>query len=252
MIEIRNITKSYTKGIPIIEDISFSVHSNEICCILGKNGVGKSTILNIVAQLVRQSSGQILINNREVSGRATLVDLGIGILSQFDNLIDQITGYQYLEFQCLIFNIPSAEFKNRIATLAEYFFEHTDDIHKRISGFSSGMRMKLRIMALFIHRPRILILDEPFSHLDPFSAEKFVALLNEYKTMNHNVVLISSHDLLYVEKIASRICVLHDKTMVFNGSIDEFTKDKQIHMGQKLFDLVGEKQTSTENIAWLW
>lgn len=252
MIDIKCITKAYSRGNPIIEDISILVKQNEICCLLGKNGSGKSTTLNIVAQLVKQNSGQVIINSKEISDSEALIDLGVGMLSQFDNLIDQISGYQYLEFQGLLFKIQPSERENRIRTLTEYFFDDMADIYKQISGYSSGMRMKLRIIALLMHRPSILILDEPFSHLDPFSAEKLVVLLNEYKTMNDNLALISSHDLLYVEKVASRICVLHDRTLVFNGSIDEFTKDNQIQMGQKLFELVGEKQMSTENISWLW
>lgn len=252
MIELRNISKSYNRDKPVIVDISLSVLPNEICCLLGKNGVGKSTILNIVLQLVRQSSGQVLINNSEVSGSSCLIDLGVGMLSQFDNLIDEITGYQYLEFQCILFGIASQERRKRIDTLVEYFFEYSDDIYKKISGFSFGMRMKLRLIAIFIHKPSILILDEPFSHLDPFSAEKLINLLNEYKTIRRNTVLLSSHDLLHVEKIASKIVVLHNKSLVFNGTLSEFTKDKQVQIGEKLFDLVEEKHISTKNISWLW
>jgi ABC-2 type transport system ATP-binding protein len=251
MIEVIHIAKEYTKGKPVIEDISFRVAVNQVCCLLGKNGAGKSTIINIISQVIPQSKGEVLINGKAVTRRTVLAKEGVGIVSQFDYLIDQLTGYQYLKFQCLLLKIDPATTRQRIESLTDFFFETPGDIFRPIASYSTGMRMKIRIITALLHKPGILVLDEPFANLDPVNAEKLTAFISEFAAIDSHLVLISSHDLLYVDKIATQICVLHERRIVFDGSKNEFTRDGSIPLDQTFFQYVDAKPSSMQNISWL-
>jgi len=251
MIEVKNISKEYTKGKPVIEDVSFSVAVNQVCCLLGKNGAGKSTIINVISQAIRQSKGEVVINGKTVNRRTVMAKEGVGIVSQFDYLIDQLTGYQYLKFQCLLLKLDPATTRQRIESLAEFFFDTPGEIFRPIASYSTGMRMKIRIISALLHKPGILVLDEPFANLDPVNAERLTAFLSEFAAIDSHLVLISSHDLLYVDKIATRICVLHEKRIVFEGTKSEFTKDGSMPLDQVFFQYVDAKPSSMQNINWL-
>jgi ABC-2 type transport system ATP-binding protein len=252
MIDIINISKSYKKNTYVLEDVSLRVGPNSICCLLGKNGAGKSTLINIISRTIKEDKGEVLIKGKKIGTATWLIRKGIGLVNQFDYLIDQLSGRQYLNFQCLLFKIPATERDIRIRTLSEYFFDGTEDLSKLISSYSSGMRMKLRIIACLIHKPSILLLDEPFAHLDPVSSGKLVILLNEFREKDSNTVLVSSHDLLYVEKIATQICVINNARVVFDGTRDEFTRNNSRDIDKMLIEVLDQKQISTKDISWLF
>lgn len=249
VIKVVDISKAYKNK--ILDKINLTVEPGNICCVLGKNGVGKSTLLGIITQTTKQDSGEIIINNRVFNGSSTSVKEKMGILSQNDDLINPLTGWQFLQFQCLIFGMQQATINERIKSLAAYFFEDSEDILKSISSYSSGMRMKLKIIASLIHNPKILILDEPFASLDPIAAEKLVVLLNQFINKGDKVVLISSHDLMYVEKIASQICVLENKKVAFDGSKDDFTRRNTSSLDKTLLALINTEVICTESLGWL-
>lgn len=251
MIEVRHVFKEYDKGKAVLEDISFRVDDNQICCLLGKNGAGKSTIINILTQVVRQDRGEVLLRGKAVDARTVLAREGVGIVSQFDYLIDQLTGYQYLKFQCLLHQLDRETTRRRIASLTDFFFETPGEIHQPISSFSTGMRMKTRIISALLHKPAILLLDEPFANLDPVNAEKLTAFLGEFARTESHLVLVSSHDLLYVDKIATQVCVLHERRVAFEGGKDEFTRNGTVPLEQVFFQYVDAKPSSLENIGWL-
>ncbi len=249
--KILNISKSYKKNTRVLDDINLTVYENQLVCLLGRNGAGKSTLLNIISQIIPQDSGSIIINGTIFNQNSIFIKEKIGVLSQFDFLINELTGYQYLKFQCLLFNIPERVASIRIESLVEYFFDDINDIHKYIVSFSAGMRVKLNIISILMHDPKILLLDEPFSNLDPIAAQKFVLLLNKFVAKNNNRVLLSSHDLLYVNMCATNICVLDNSKLIFNGTKDEFTKDDLNKIDEALIDLITPEEFYTTGINWL-
>lgn len=113
------------------------------------------------------------------------------------------------------------------------------------------MKMKLKIMASLLHAPQILIMDEPFANLDPEASEKLIVLLSRFVQKDNNTVLISSHDLMYVEKIAAQICVLHDTHLVFDGSKTAFTENNGGEIDKSLFEMTGTKEANIQEIKWL-
>ena len=251
MLELKHISKAYSKGKPVLEDVSFRVAVNQVCCLLGKNGAGKSTIINIIAQAIRQSEGEVIINGEVIMPRTVLARLGVGVVSQLDYLIDQLTGYQYLKFQCLLLKLDAETTRLRIESLVNFFFETPDDIFRPIASYSTGMRMKIRIITALLGKPGLLVLDEPYSNLDPVNAEKLTFFLSEFAAIDSHAVLISSHDLLYVDKIATRICVLHEQSLAFDGSKAEFTGNGMVPLDQVFFQYVDAKPSSMQPVNWL-
>jgi len=252
MIQIINLNKTYNKNQQVLENINIDILPNQICCLLGKNGAGKSTIINIIAQITKQDEGSILINGTSVNQNTVLVQKNIGIVPYTDFLINELTGYQYLQLQCIIYKINKAETAIRIQTLANFFLDAPSDLHKYIKSYSAGLRMKIKIMASLLHKPQVLIMDEPFANLDPYSAENICKFLKEFAQQNKNLVFVVSHDLLYVDMIATQICVLENKTIVFNGTKAEFTNNNLHSLSNKFLAHTVNKTANSEVLNWLY
>lgn len=252
MIIVNKLSKGYKKKKVVIDNISFEIKSNSISFLLGKNGAGKSTLIELIASIIKPDSGEIHINNRKV-GKAKnfLINQQIGIVSQHDYLINQITGYEYLTLRGLVFKIPKLEIKHKINELADFFFDDSLDIHKVISSLSLGSRMKIRIMSALLTNPQILILDEPFANLDPFYSEKLCGIIKMFAAINDNLVLISSHDLLFADRIATDILVLDNHNLAFKGTKEEFTKNGLAKIDKSLFEILKTNLNSKETISWL-
>jgi ABC-type multidrug transport system ATPase subunit len=116
--------------------------------------------------------------------------------------------------------------------------------------FSTGMKKKIAFCAAVIHTPSILILDEPFSGLDPLVANQMVQFLQKYKREDRTI-LISSHDLTYVEKIATHIGVLDNKELVFNSSIKDFTENGENHLDAALLSILKPNDSQLDNLDWI-
>ncbi|WP_031528292.1 ABC transporter ATP-binding protein [Dyadobacter crusticola] len=249
MIEILDVSKAYKHK--VLDSININVSPNNICCLLGKNGAGKSTLLNIITQNVIQDSGVIKINSQTYSTNETEISKIIGAVTNYSDLITELTGYQYLVFRGLTFGLTKSVLAERIGSLSEYLFDNHEDIHKIIASYSTGMQMKLKIISSMLHNPQILILDEPFSNLDPVAADKLMTLLKNFARKQNNLILISSHDLAYVDKIASQICVLHESRIVFNGTREEFTSNDSKDISATLLGLINPERKSLEQLDWL-
>jgi ABC-type multidrug transport system ATPase subunit len=215
---------------------------------LGRNGAGKTTLLNCLIDLVEPDSGQFLLNGETLTGeRQPLKDV-LGILSDAVPPVPEFTGYDYLKFVSLIYRIDDATFKKRTKELISFFFDEEKILNKRISQYSTGMTKKICLCATILHTPDLLILDEPFAGLDPVAAQQLIAFLEAYRNSNR-IILIASHDLSYLQKIANRILVLDDTQIKYDGSLDGFTSQGTKVIDEALFELLAPK---TKEISFDW
>ncbi len=249
MIQINNITKTYGKT-TVIENLSLSIEAGQVYALLGKNGVGKSTLINMIIDLVQLDNGSITILNEDSVELDKSFKSKIGVLSEDIGLIEEINAFEFLNFIGKIYKLPKDILTKRINDLFEFFFENECELKKNIKGYSTGMKKKLAFCAAIIHTPEILILDEPFSGLDPFVANQMILFLKKYQRKDR-VILISSHDLNYVEKIATHIGVLDNKALQFNASIQEFTENGINHLDSALLKVIQPNTSELENIDWL-
>ncbi|WP_299758026.1 ABC transporter ATP-binding protein [uncultured Pontibacter sp.] len=248
-IEITGLSKTFGKK-QVLQELNLTVESGQIYCLLGKNGVGKSTFLNCILDLVQPDSGSISLFGKDYHQHQLEVKQNLGALCEDNPLIEEFTGMEYLSFVAKLYKLPVAEAEQRISSLVNYFFTDKESLHKNVAGYSTGMKKKVGIAAAMLHKPQVLILDEPFTGLDPIAAQLLVQLIRSYRNANR-VILISSHDLNYVEKIATHIGVLNDGQLMYNGSVQEFTMNGSNLIDQALFQLLLPHHNAETNLDWM-
>ena len=249
MISIKNLSKSYNKK-AVIDSLNLELNRGMVYALLGKNGAGKSTLINIIMDIISASGGSILIKDIPHDKISMEQKSKMGFIGENLAIIEELSGLDFLKFIGKIHGISSDVLAKRINDLTSYFFENDDDIHKSISAYSTGMRKKIAFCAAVIHTPEILILDEPFSGLDPLVANQMVAFLHQYKT-DERLIFISSHDLNYVEKIATHIAVLDNEQLVFNASMEDFTQNGLNTLDNALLKILKPNDSELSKIDWL-
>lgn len=218
VLKISDISKAYDRKNKVLTNVNMEISPKECHSLIGKNGAGKSTLINIIIDLVEADSGQVEIfsNKNEVSGNYKKY---IGVLPELNPLIEEFNLRDYLEYVGLIYRLDEQLIKRRSDYLIDYFFDEEQIGSKVIGEFSKGMKLKAGICAALINKPKVLILDEPFEGLDIFSAKNLVTFLNDYRDKG-NAILVSSHDMLFIEKISTNISVIK-QTEVFNYTVAE-------------------------------
>jgi len=244
-VEIKNISKKYKMKM-VLDKISLTIAPGTIYGVLGKNGVGKTTLINILTGFVLPEEGSIKFGGKNFSNE---IKKSIGLVSESNCLIEELTGIEYLNFIANLYKIESDEVLERIEFLTSYFFDDKNELQKYISSYSTGMKKKLKICTALLNKPRILILDEPFSGLDTISATKFIAFLKNYHN-RERVVIISSHNLHYLEKIVTNLGVIDEGKLLFDGSISEFTNGKSISVDDSLYNTLNINKPTVSELEW--
>ena len=249
MIQITDLTKSYGKN-TIIENINLSINDGQVYCLLGKNGAGKTTLINCIIDLIEPEKGKIQLSGKAHNKLSKEDKREIGVIVENLALLEEINGFEFLSFVGKIYKIPPATLKQRITDLFAFFFEDDTDLKKNISKYSTGMKRKIAFCAAVLHTPDVLILDEPFSGLDPLVANQMVMFLKKYQN-SKRLIFISSHDLSYVEKVSTHIGVLDNKKLVFNSSIQDFTENGVKKLDAALLRIIKPNESKLDKIDWV-
>ncbi len=249
MIQIADLTKNYGR-FNIIDGLDMTIDMGQVYGLLGKNGAGKTTLINLILDLIEKDKGSIHIFGSDHRRLDKSAKSRIGVVGEDLALIEEISGYEFLAFVGKIYKIPSETLKKRINDLFSYFFEDPADLKKNISRYSTGMKKKIAFCAAVIHTPDLLILDEPFSGLDPFVANQMVTFLKKYHRADR-AILILSHDLSYVEKVSTHIGVLDNHRLVFNSTIGNFTENGANELDDALLGLLKPNESEIEKIDWV-
>lgn len=249
MIVINDLTKKYAKKI-VIEKLNLTIENGQIYCLLGKNGAGKTTLINLILDLLIVDEGTIQLFGKAHNQLDKETKKRIGVVNENLALLEEISGEEYLYFVGKIYQIPTEILKKRINDLFNYFFEDDSDLKKNIAKYSTGMKKKIAFCASVIHTPDILILDEPFSGLDPLVANQMIYFINKYQRTDR-IIFISSHDLSYVEKVSTHIGVLDNHRLVFNSTINSFTENGAKELDAALLRIIKPNESIIEKIDWL-
>ncbi len=220
MLKIQNLTKVYAgAGKPSVDNVSFEVHGGEIFGFIGPNGAGKSTTIKCMSGIISMTEGDVYIAGKSLRHDPIGAKKNIGYVSDDHALYEGLTGAEYINFIGDVFGVSSAEREQRLARLSE-MFALTDAISKQISTYSHGMKQKLNIIGALIHEPKVWILDEPMTGLDPRSAYNLKQLMREHADKG-NCVFFSSHVLEVVEKVCDRIGIIDDGHLITVCTMDE-------------------------------
>lgn len=246
---ISNLNKGYS-GQEVLQDLSLQISNGNITCLLGKNGAGKTTMINCMMEMVEPDSGTIQFDELNMKTHGVQIKKRIGIMGEDNPLIEEFTGKTYLEWIASLYKLNSNDFKDRMKSLTEYFFDDTKVLKKSIASYSTGMKKKIGFIASVMHLPDLLILDEPFSGLDPVAANQMVTFLEQYSSPERSIFL-ASHDLSYIEKLATHIAVLDSGKILFNDTIQSFTSEGKSQLDEALIEIIAPKTTTLENLNWI-
>ena len=207
MIKIEHFSKRYSGSNKYsVEDFNLEVNSGEVFGFLGHNGAGKSTTIKSIVGIQSITQGKIIIEGYDISKQPIEAKLRIGYVSDNHAVYEKLTGREYINYVADLYMVPVNEREERIAKYTR-MFNLTDAIDREIKGYSHGMKQKLVVIASLIHNPKVWVLDEPLTGLDPTSAFQIKECMREHAN-NGNIVFFSSHVIEVVEKICDKICII--------------------------------------------
>jgi ABC-2 type transport system ATP-binding protein len=243
MLELRSVSKHFS-GIPAVDDVSFCARPGEVTGYLGPNGSGKSTTMKMITGLIDMTAGHIFFGGRSIQDDPISYRSRMGYVPEEPYLYNHLSGVEYLTMVAQLRHLPARESSERIDGLLRMLALYGDR-HASISGYSKGMRQKVLIAAALLHNPELILLDEPFSGLDVSSALILRSLIQELGGRG-KVVLFSSHELDTVERVCSRVVILHHGKVVADDSIQNLRSLMELPTLEKIFSqLVVEQDTDS-------
>jgi ABC-2 type transport system ATP-binding protein len=218
MIETKNLTKNYGT-LTAVDNLNLTIKEGDIFGFIGPNGAGKTTTMRILVTLLEPTRGTAFINGLNVTKDGKKVRRLVGYMPDFMGVYDDLKVFEYLEFFAAAFGIERKKRKS----IVEGVLELTDLESKKsatVDSLSRGMQQRLGLARVLIHDPKVLILDEPASGLDPRARIEIRELLRELKRMG-KTIMISSHILSELEEICDNVGIIEHGRLVFSGTLEE-------------------------------
>lgn len=220
MLQLENLSKTYAKGkVKAVDGLDLEVKDGEIFGFLGPNGAGKSTTIKMITGILQPDEGQIVLNGVSLKKEPYVFKHNIGYVPDNHATYDKLTGMEYLNFMGSMYDVPLDLLKERAQQFVEKF-GLADAINDQIKSYSHGMQQKLVVIGSLLHDPKLWILDEPLTGLDPQSAYELKIYMRE-RADNGRTVFFSSHVLDVVEKVCDRVGIIKGGKLIAVGTMDE-------------------------------
>jgi len=222
MLKIQNLSKRYEDGNLALDNLTVEINSGEIFALLGANGAGKSTTINIICGFIQPSDGDVEIDGTKLSQNPLALRSKLAYLSENVMLYDNFTGYQNLQFFAKIAgkNLTKAELEQTLRDIGL----QDEFIHKNISKYSKGMRQKVGIAIAQVKDTPVFLLDEPFSGLDPKAAFDFQQLLYRLRDKG-KAIFMSTHEIFRAKDMADVIGIMKGGKMVMKRTKTELENE---------------------------
>lgn len=217
MIKVQHVHKRYG-SVLALEDLSLEVLQGAVYGLIGPNGAGKTTLLRILSALISPTSGQVWLDNEEVTQSPTSIRRKVGYMPDFFGVYPDLTSTEYLEFYAGISGVSRRNLAGAIKDLLE-LVNLTGKRDAPVETLSRGMKQRLCLARALIHDPQILLLDEPASGLDPGARVEFRELLRALQGMGKTIV-VSSHVLLDLAEMCSNIAIIRAGHLVIEGDVE--------------------------------
>ncbi|MEC9475223.1 MAG: ATP-binding cassette domain-containing protein [Candidatus Neomarinimicrobiota bacterium] len=243
MIKVKDLSKNYG-SVEAVKSISFDLNDGEVIGFLGANGAGKTTTLKMITGYLVPTKGSITVNDMDIIEDMHSIQKQIGYLPELNPLYSEMRVYDYLEFLASIRDITGPQFKEALARVVEQCGLR-GVVHKNISDCSKGYKQRIGLAAAMIHDPKILILDEPVTGLDPNQIIEIRSLIRSLG--KEKLVFMSSHILQEIQATVDRIIIIDQGEIVANGTSEELMAN---FMGNVLLtmEVKGAKVDSIEHI----
>ena len=236
MIELTDVSKVFTltkdqrkivgesklrpKSFTAVDSISFKCESGSVFALIGPNGSGKTTTLRMIATMIFPTSGEIKINDKDVSIDGRLARKSIGFMTNQTALYDRLSPYEMVKYFADLNSMDKSLFDQRCKDIFDRLNMNTF-ANKRIGTLSSGMKQKTSIARTIIHDPDIIVFDEPTTGLDVMTSRSIIELIRNSKD-EKKTIIFSSHRMEEVQSLADDIGVIYNGKLIFSGSKVEF------------------------------
>ncbi|MDR3022359.1 MAG: ABC transporter ATP-binding protein [Clostridiales bacterium] len=237
MLKITNLSKSYgnTKSY-VVKDVSFELRPGEIFGFLGNNGAGKSTTIKSVVGILPFQKGTIQVNGQDIKKNAMSAKQEMGYVPDNHAVFERLTGREYVNHIANIYGVSMQDREQRAKKFLELFkLEYAYD--RQIKSYSHGMKQKICVIATLLHRPKLWILDEPMTGLDPQSCYELKECMKTHAKLG-NTVFFSSHVLDVVENLCDRVGILKSGELKGIYDIEKDIKSQDRNLEQLFMDIM--------------
>lgn len=225
MLRIEHLTKIYgeKKG---VDDLSLHILPGEIYGFIGHNGAGKTTTLKSVAGILQFEGGEIYIDGRSIKDDPMGCKQVMAYIPDNPDIYDYMTGIEYLNFIADIFGVSTDDRQKRITEYADDF-ALTQDLAQSISSYSHGMKQKLAVISGLIHKPKLILMDEPFVGLDPKAAFLLKEIMRKHCEEGGSI-FFSTHVLEVAEKLCDHVAIIKNGRLIKSGTMEEVKGDESL------------------------
>lgn len=245
MIELRGLTKRYG-DLAAVNGIDLDVPSGELFGFLGPNGAGKTTTLRMLAGILRPTAGSVRIGGIDLAADPIAAKRKLGYIPDRPFIYEKLTGMEFLRFVAGLFEQSGDPVERRGRELLALFDldEWRDEL---VESYSHGMRQKLIIASAFIHRPEVIVVDEPMVGLDPRAARTLKDLFREYVNRGHTIMM-STHTLEVAQRLCDRVAIIQQGEIRAQGTLDELraiagSNGRESGLEDVFLRLTGERAT---------
>lgn len=243
MIKIRSLTKAFGPQLAV-RNIDLVIPAGQLVGLLGPNGAGKSTTIKMLTGMLLPTSGTAEVGGFDVVQDPLNVKRIVGYVPETGAVFESLTAWEYLHLVAALYHLPENEATERIERFGQFFDLTKDTLQdKQLSAFSKGMRQKVVITAALLHGPKVVFLDEPLNGLDANAALSLKTLITSLAREGKTIVYCS-HILDVVERICERVVIIHEGSIVADGTVDQLLQQT----GEKSLEHVFNKLTATENL----
>ena len=235
MLKITHLTKTFGEK-KAVDDLSLEIAPGEIYGFIGHNGAGKTTTLKSVVGIQQFDAGEITIGGISLKEDPLACKRQLAYIPDNPDLYDFMTGIKYLNFIADIFGVSASDRQARIQKYAD-LFELTDDLAQPIAAYSHGMKQKLAIIAAWLHKPQLILMDEPFVGLDPKAAHLLKGMMREICDRG-GAIFFSTHVLEVAEKLCDKVAIIKGGKLIRSGTMEEVKGDDSLE--EVFLELEGE------------
>lgn len=217
MIVIDGVSKRFGDK-QAVDGVSLCLEPGTITGFIGPNGAGKTTTLKMLTGILTPDEGKIVLNGHDMDQEPEEAKMEFGYISDNPDLFIHLKGMEYIKFICDVYQVAEADRKERLDALLQEF-EMADAVNDKIETYSHGMRQKIHIIACLMHDPKLWIMDEPMTGLDPQSSYLLKQRMKAHAKAG-NMVLFSTHVLEVAEKLCDQIAIINKGKITYTGTLE--------------------------------